>query len=119
MITLRFDKGGGLLPAIAQDHQTGEVLMMAYINEESWQRTLASGKVHYWSRSRNRIWLKGESSGHFLNVKEIRIDCDGDALLVKCDPVGPTCHTNETSCFYRKVDDEGTVQLAGDGVATK
>ena len=110
MITLRFDKGGGLLPAIAQDHQTGEVLMMAYINEESWQRTLASGKVHYWSRSRNRIWLKGESSGHVQLVKEIRVDCDGDTVLFRVEQLGgAACHTGHRSCFHRLVQGDELV----------
>lgn len=114
---VKFDDKG-LVAAVIQDAETGQVLMVGYMNQESLDMTLREKKACFWSRSRRKLWLKGESSGHFLNVKEIRIDCDGDALLVRCDPVGPTCHTNETSCFYRKVTDEGLVELAGDGVAT-
>lgn len=105
MTTLRFDKGnGGLLPAIAQDYKTGEVLMLAYVNEEAWQQTLATGKAHYWSRSRNTIWLKGESSGHVQLVKEILIDCDADTVLYKVEQLGgAACHTGFRSCFHRLV----------------
>jgi phosphoribosyl-AMP cyclohydrolase len=115
---VKFDDKG-LLCAVIQHHQTGQVLMVGYMNEESLAITLREKKACFWSRSRQKLWLKGESSGHVLHVKEIRIDCDGDALVVKCDPVGPTCHTNETSCFYRLVGEEGNLTLAGDGVATK
>ena len=97
-----FGKGGGLLPVVVQDHGSGEVLMLAYINREAWEKTLESGYVHYWSRSRNRLWKKGESSGNLQVVKEIRIDCDGDALLIRIDQVGgAACHTGYRSCFYR------------------
>jgi|SRR5690554_2424376 phosphoribosyl-AMP cyclohydrolase len=115
---VKFDDKG-LVAAIIQDADTGQVLMLGYMNRESLDITLREKKACFWSRSRQKLWLKGESSGHFLNVREVRIDCDGDALLVKCDPAGPTCHTNETSCFYRRVDDQGAVALAGDGVATQ
>lgn len=115
---IKFDDKG-LVAAVIQDAATGQVLMLGYMNRESLAFTLREKKACFWSRSRQKLWLKGESSGHFLHVKEIRIDCDGDALVVKCDPVGPTCHTNETSCFYRLVDDQGTVTLAGDGVAAQ
>ncbi|MDX9974925.1 MAG: phosphoribosyl-AMP cyclohydrolase [FCB group bacterium] len=115
---VKFDEKG-LVAAVIQDAETGQVLMVGYMNQESLDITLREHKACFWSRSRQKLWLKGESSGHFLNIQEIRIDCDGDALLVKCNPVGPTCHTNETSCFYRKVDGQGVVHLAGDGVATK
>ncbi len=108
----------GLVCAVIQHHQSGQVLMVGYMNPESLQQTIRERKACFWSRSRQKLWLKGETSGNVLHVKEIRIDCDADALLVKCDPVGPTCHTNETSCFYRRVDNEGTVHLDGDGVAT-
>lgn len=107
----------GLVVAVIQHHQTGQVLMVGYMNRESLERTLRERRACFWSRSRQKLWLKGETSGNVLNVKEIRTDCDADALLVKCDPVGPTCHTNETSCFYRLVEDGGRVSLAGDGVA--
>ncbi|MCK5544677.1 MAG: phosphoribosyl-AMP cyclohydrolase, partial [Desulfobulbaceae bacterium] len=83
MIELRFDKGNGLLPAIAQDYRTNEVLMLAYFNEEAWRKTLETGKAHYWSRSRNKLWLKGESSGHVQIIKEILVDCDEDTVIFK------------------------------------
>jgi len=106
---LNFSKGEkGLLPAIVQDQQSGEVLMLAYINEESWQRTLETGKAHYWSRSRNQIWLKGESSGHVQLIREVRVDCDADTVLFKVEQLGSAaCHTGHRTCFYRR--------LAGDG----
>lgn len=107
----------GLVAAIIQHHKTGQVLMLGYMNEESLGITLRERKACFWSRSRQKLWRKGETSGNVLNVVEIRVDCDGDALLVQCDPVGPTCHTNETSCFYRKVDFDASMSLAGDGVA--
>jgi phosphoribosyl-AMP cyclohydrolase len=101
---LDFDKAGGLIPAIAQDAATGEVLMMAYMNRESWEATLATGVVHYWSRSRNKLWKKGESSGNVQEVREIRIDCDADCVLLKVRQIGDAaCHTGYRSCFYRVV----------------
>lgn len=109
----------GLVAAIIQHHETGQVLMLGYMNEESLGITLRENKACFWSRSRGELWRKGDTSGNFLHVKEIRVDCDGDAVLLKCDPAGPTCHTNETSCFYRTVDAKGDMALAGDGVATK
>lgn len=113
---IRFDDKG-LICAVIQHYQTGQVLMVGYMNEESLGITLRERVACFWSRSRQKLWRKGESSGHVLQVKEIRTDCDADALLVKCDPIGPTCHTNETSCFYRLVHDDGNITLAGDGVA--
>ncbi|MFA6244365.1 MAG: phosphoribosyl-AMP cyclohydrolase [Candidatus Hydrogenedentales bacterium] len=107
----------GLVAAIIQHHDTGQVLMLGYMNRESLDITLRERKACFWSRSRQKLWRKGESSGNVLDVVDIRVDCDGDALLVKCVPVGPTCHTNETSCFYRKVDFDASMTLAGDGVA--
>jgi phosphoribosyl-AMP cyclohydrolase len=106
MIGLRFDKSeSGLLPAIAQDYQSGEVLMLAYINAESWEKTLETGKAHYWSRSRNTLWLKGESSGHVQLVREILVDCDDDTVVFKVEQLGEAaCHTGHRSCFYRRVD---------------
>ncbi|NTV14869.1 MAG: phosphoribosyl-AMP cyclohydrolase [Desulfobulbaceae bacterium] len=113
METLNFAKGGGLLPAIAQDYQTGEVLMMAYINEESWRQTLATGKAHYWSRSRQQLWLKGESSGHVQLIKEILVDCDGDTVVFKVEQLGgAACHKGYSSCFFRKVED-GSLKVTG------
>ncbi|HSV96338.1 MAG TPA: phosphoribosyl-AMP cyclohydrolase [Spirochaetota bacterium] len=104
MIELNFEKSGGLIPAIAQDYKTGEVLMMAFINRESWELTLSTGIVHYWSRSRNKLWKKGESSGNVQEVKEVRVDCDNDCVLFKIDQIGEAaCHTGFRSCFYRVV----------------
>lgn len=113
MIELDFDKAGGLVPVVAQDHETGEVLMVAYMNKEAWQKTLETGIVHYWSRSRSSLWKKGESSGNIQEVKEIRVDCDDDCVLVKIRQVGDAaCHTGYRSCFYRKVEN-GTLVLSG------
>ena len=98
---LKFDKNG-LIPAIVQDHESGEVLMLAYMNEESIQRTLKSGKTCFWSRSRKTYWTKGETSGNFQFVKEVYYDCDMDALLIKVEQKGVACHTGNRSCFYRK-----------------
>ena len=106
MIPLRFDKGNGLLPAIAQDYKTGEVLMMAYINEEAWAKTLTTGKAHYWSRSRNALWLKGESSRHYQLIKDILVDCDEDTVIYKVEQLGgAACHTGYRTCFFRRVED--------------
>jgi phosphoribosyl-AMP cyclohydrolase len=93
----------GLLPAIAQQHDNGEVLMMAWMNLEALQETLASGRVCYWSRSRQKLWRKGESSGQVQQLKELRFDCDGDTLLLLVDQTGPACHTGRRSCFYNAV----------------
>jgi len=109
MIKLDFGKDGGLIPAIAQDAETGEVLMLAYINEESWNETLQSGCATYWSRSRSKLWKKGESSGNVQKVKEILVDCDNDAVIFKIDQIGDAaCHTGYRSCFYTKVTKDGT-----------
>lgn len=103
----------GLIPAVVQDHATGEVLMVAYMNAESLARTLETGKTWFWSRSRQRYWMKGESSGHVQDVHEIRYDCDADCLLVRVTQHGPgACHTNERSCFYRRLYPE-PASLAG------
>jgi len=93
-----------LIPAIAQDIKTGEVLMLAYMNEEALKMTRETGKAHYWSRSKKRLWLKGVLSGHFQIVKEIRIDCDEDAILLLVEQQGGACHTGYRSCFYRSID---------------
>ncbi len=108
MVELNFTKGkDGLIPAIAQDFKTGVVLMLAYINKDSWDKTLQTGKAHYWSRSRSRIWLKGESSGHIQEIREILVDCDADCVIYKVDQIGgAACHNGYPSCFYRKVDKE-------------
>ena len=108
-----------LVCAVIQHHETGQVLMVGYMNRESLEVTLRERRACFWSRSRRELWLKGETSGNVLRVLEVRTDCDADALVLKCDPAGPTCHTNETSCFYRLVEFDGTITLAGDGVATE
>ena len=94
----------GLIPAIAQNAKTGAVLMMAYMNAESLERTLELGQAVFWSRSRSQLWRKGETSGNTLALVEIRIDCDADTLLLLVDPAGPACHTNADSCFFRDLD---------------
>jgi len=91
----------GLIPAIVQQHDTGEILMLAWMNDESVKRTCETGKTWFWSRSRQKYWMKGEESGNVQNVREVRYDCDADCLLVLVDAAGPACHTNERSCFYR------------------
>lgn len=99
---------GGLLPAIVQDAATGEVLMLAFMNSEAWERTLATGEAHYYSRSRHQIWHKGESSGHVQRVQEIWLDCDQDTVLLKVEQVGgAACHTGHRSCFYRRRQGKG------------
>jgi phosphoribosyl-ATP pyrophosphohydrolase/phosphoribosyl-AMP cyclohydrolase len=93
----------GLVPAIVQDAESKQVLMLAYMNAEALQRTLASGQAHFWSRSRQELWHKGATSGNFQEVVELRVDCDADTLLLLVKPAGPACHTGNTTCFYRKV----------------
>jgi phosphoribosyl-AMP cyclohydrolase len=111
-INLDFEKGQGLIPAIAQDFQTGQVLMMAFMNRQAWEKTLATGKVHYWSRSRNELWFKGGTSGHVQVVKEVFIDCDGDTILLKVEQLGGgACHTGYRSCFFQRIKKDGTVEL--------
>jgi phosphoribosyl-AMP cyclohydrolase len=111
MIELAFAKGAhGLLPAIVQDYQTGEVLMLAYINQLAWEKTLQTGKAHYWSRSRSSLWLKGETSGHVQVIKEILVDCDQDAVIYKVEQLGgAACHTGYRSCFHRTVNGDQLV----------
>jgi len=101
----------GLIPAIAQDHVSGEVLMMAWMNAEAVARTLETGRVTYWSRSRQSFWIKGETSGHTQALKDFRVDCDRDCLLVLIEQVGPACHTNRRSCFYTSVQNGEEVEL--------
>ena len=104
-----FEKGGGLVPVIVQDDETGDVLMLAYMNEAAYQKTLETGKATYWSRSRRKLWLKGETSGNVQEVKGIYIDCDEDTILLKVHQVGgAACHTGHRSCFYRRMDEKGT-----------
>lgn len=99
----KFDSAG-LLTAVVVDHANGEVLVVAHMNAEALDMTLATGKVHFWSRSRGKLWLKGETSGHFLILEKVMVDCDQDALLVRASPSGPTCHTGARSCFYRRLE---------------
>lgn len=101
----------GLIPAIAQDHASGEVLMMAWMNAESIMRTLETGQVTYWSRSRQEFWAKGATSGHVQTLKEMRIDCDRDCLLMQVEQVGAACHTGRRSCFYTAVKTEGETEV--------
>ena len=108
---LDWDKVGGLMPTIVQDATTLRVLMLGYMDEGALAMTCDSGKVTFFSRSRQRLWTKGESSGHFLHLVDIRIDCDQDALLVIARPDGPTCHTGARSCFYRRVTPQGLERL--------
>lgn len=106
--SLDFDKAGGLLPAIVQDNASGEVLMLAYVNREALAKTLETGKAHYWSRSRNKIWLKGESSSHFQLVREILVDCDADTIVYKVEQQGgAACHEGYRSCFFRRLTEKG------------
>ncbi|MEW5913104.1 MAG: phosphoribosyl-AMP cyclohydrolase [Thermodesulfobacteriota bacterium] len=110
MIELNFDKTGGLIPAIAQDAATGQVLMLAYINRESWEKSLATGEVHYWSRSRQELWHKGGTSGHVQKIKSVYVDCDNDTVLFLVEQVGgAACHTGMCSCFHRRVEGDDLV----------
>ncbi|MGO8676064.1 MAG: phosphoribosyl-AMP cyclohydrolase [Limisphaerales bacterium] len=103
---LKFD-ANGLIPAIIQEHKTGRVLMMAWMNRASLQTTISTGKTHFWSRSRQKFWMKGESSGHTQTVKDIAFDCDGDTLLIQVEQVGAACHEGYKSCFFRSIADDG------------
>ena len=105
-IKLDFDKQGGLLPVIVTDHESGQVLMLAYMNQESFQLTLETKTMHYWSRSRNELWHKGATSGHYQYVKSIKTDCDCDALLISVEQVGAACHTGAYSCFFEEIFSE-------------
>jgi phosphoribosyl-AMP cyclohydrolase len=117
MIKLDFTKGDGLLPAIAQDYKSGKILTLAYINKESWEKSLETGEVHYWSRSRQEIWHKGATSGHVQKIKEIYMDCDNDAVIFKVEQVGgAACHTGYESCFHKKVDSSGKETIVGERI---
>jgi phosphoribosyl-AMP cyclohydrolase len=108
MSTLQFNKGNGLLPAIVQDYETKEILMLAFINDLAWKETLKTGKAHYWSRSRNKLWLKGETSGHHQLIKKILVDCDDDTVIYQVEQIGgAACHTGHRSCFFRQISEEG------------
>jgi phosphoribosyl-AMP cyclohydrolase len=116
VVDIDFGKGDGLVPVIVQDDETGEVLMLAYMSREAWLKTLETGKATYWSRSRNELWVKGETSGHVQLVKEILVDCDSDTLLLKVHQIGgAACHTGYKSCFYRRVINEKT-EIIGEPV---
>ena len=109
---LDFKKGNGLIPAIVQDYKTKRVLMLAYINEESFKMTLQTGEAHYWSRSRNCLWHKGKTSGHVQKIKEIYVDCDNDTVLFLVEQVGGiACHTGHESCFYRRINRDGSFEI--------
>jgi phosphoribosyl-AMP cyclohydrolase len=114
MIQLDFKKTGGLIPAIAQDYATGEILMLGYMNQEAFDATLSSGKATYYSRSRQTLWIKGETSGNLQQVKEIRIDCDDDSVLLKVEQLGgAACHTGHRSCFHKKLEN-GSIRVIGE-----
>jgi len=113
MIDIDFEKMGGLIPAIIQDNDTGEVLMLGFMNRQAWETTLATGKATFFSRTRNKLWIKGETSGNVQIVREIRIDCDNDTVLLKIDQVGgAACHTGYKSCFFRKIE-KGEIKTIG------
>jgi phosphoribosyl-AMP cyclohydrolase len=115
-MTPDFDKLGGLIPAIAQDYKTGEVLMLAFMNQQAWEATLNTGKATYWSRTRQELWVKGQSSGHQQIVKEIRLDCDADTVLLKIEQLGDAaCHTGHRSCFHKKLEN-GSIRIIGEAV---
>jgi phosphoribosyl-AMP cyclohydrolase len=115
-VTIDFEKTSGLIPAIVQDWKTGEVLMVAYMNAESWARTRETGKACFWSRHRKKLWVKGESSGHLQVVKEAYLDCDNDALLLKVEQIGgAACHTGFRSCFYRRIEGD-QLEIMGERV---
>lgn len=101
-MTINFEKLGGLVPAIIQDVHTNAVLMLGFMNQEAYEKTIAEKKVTFYSRTKERLWTKGETSGNFLNVVDIKIDCDQDTLLIKAEPIGPTCHTGAETCFFEK-----------------
>ncbi|WP_149527217.1 bifunctional phosphoribosyl-AMP cyclohydrolase/phosphoribosyl-ATP diphosphatase HisIE [Sphingobacterium hotanense] len=110
-MTIDFNKGDGLVPVVIQDDQTLEVLMLGYMNEEAWNKTQAENKVTFYSRSKNRLWTKGEESGNFLEVVSSHIDCDNDTLLIKVHPAGPTCHTGSRSCFNTEYNQNFLLKL--------
>ena len=114
MVKLDFSKGNGLIPAIVQDYKTGKVLMLAYINEEAWKRSLETGETHFWSRSRNELWHKGGTSGNVQKIKAIYVDCDNDTVLFQVEQIGgAACHTGYDTCFYRRIKEDGTIEIVG------
>jgi len=115
-VQLDFGKLDGLLPAIVQDDETGDVLMLAYMNEDAWKASLSTGKATYFSRSRQKLWVKGETSGNIQLIKEIRIDCDDDTVLLKVEQIGgAACHTGHRSCFFKQVEGE-SIKIVGEPV---
>jgi len=117
MVELDFSKGEGLLPAIVQDYASGKVLMLAYINSESWGKTLKTGEAHYWSRSRQEIWHKGGTSGHIQKIKEIYVDCDNDTVLFRVEQVGgAACHTGYETCFHKQVGRDRSITIVGERI---
>lgn len=110
---LKYDENG-LIPAIVQDAENGQVLMVGYMNRQAVERTLNEGKVCFWSRSRQKYWVKGETSGHFQFVEDVYVDCDKDALLIKARQIGATCHEGYRSCFFRKVNKDGELEVIAD-----
>jgi phosphoribosyl-AMP cyclohydrolase len=112
LVELAFEKLGGLIPAVIQDDGTKEVLMLGFVNRESLGLTLRGGEVHFFSRSRNKLWKKGETSGHVLKVKEVRVDCDADAVLIRVEAIGPgVCHEGYRSCFFRELQADGATRI--------
>jgi phosphoribosyl-AMP cyclohydrolase len=110
---LKFDEVTGLIPAIIQEQKTGRVLMMAWMNRASLEKTIATGKTHFWSRSRQKFWMKGETSGHTQTVKDIAFDCDGDTILIQVEQIGAACHEGYKSCFFRSAHEgNGEVKIA-------
>ncbi len=117
MIEPDFSKLNGLIPCVVQDNKTGEVLMVAFMNKEAWERTLKEKKAYFYSRSRGKLWMKGESSGNIQIVKHILIDCDNDTVLLKVDQVGgAACHTGYKSCFYRELKDDGSIEIVSEKI---
>ena len=112
MFRPRFDRAG-LLTAVVQDFESGRVLMVAFMDAEALEETRRTGLAHFHSRSRGRLWKKGETSGHVLHVEAIQVDCDQDALLLQVRPAGPACHTGATSCFYRQIEEDGLARIEG------
>ena len=115
MLKIAFEKSGGLVPAIVQDDRTGDVLMLGFMNPEALAETQRSREVVFFSRSRNRLWKKGETSGHILKVRDLRVDCDADAILIRVEPLGPgVCHEGYRSCFFRRVEADGSAPVVGE-----
>jgi phosphoribosyl-AMP cyclohydrolase len=112
VVKLAFEKMDGLIPAVIQDHETKDVLMLGFVDESALGCTQSSGEVHFFSRSRKRLWKKGETSGHVLRVKEILVDCDADALLIRAEAIGPgVCHEGYRTCFFRKMESDGSLRV--------